>query len=168
MIPRASASTFLAFLALAGCAPSEPYPSLAPRPIEQAAARDAVDPPPPAAPADAALDTRADALLAAVTKAAAAFDATLAAARNATTAASGAPSGSERWVTAQQLLSVLDADRSPVVSALAELDALRLDVAKRAAPVDTTRLDAAWAAAHRIGREQQAALDMLTASLARP
>jgi hypothetical protein len=113
-------------LVLSGCAQQDgAFPSLAPRPIESRSA-DPVAPTP--VPADTGADPALAATLARLASDLAAaergFADALPAATRAVGAASGAAVGSEPWVAAQQMVTVLEAAHGPAVSALAEIDSL--------------------------------------------
>jgi hypothetical protein len=125
-----------ALVLLAGCAAQGEFPSLAPRAVEgelspaancrrEGACADPVPAPAPAAIAD---DPQLAARLAELTGRARTADREFAAllpqARR--SAARAGRSGSEPWIEAQQLVSRLEAARSPTVDALAELDALAI------------------------------------------
>ncbi len=111
----------------AGCAspPEGDFPSLAKRPFE-----DQPVTAPPAAPTPApqqlppALAGDMAALEARVTKAAAAFNARLPAARSRANSARGAAPDGESWLAAHAQLSRLDKTRADGVAALAEIDRL--------------------------------------------
>ncbi|HEV2747767.1 MAG TPA: hypothetical protein VGW34_10780, partial [Allosphingosinicella sp.] len=105
---------FLAVIAaawLAGCAAEGPFPSLAPRAVEQ---EPAAEPPAPAAaltPSDPATAARIAELARAARDGHGRFEAALAAARPAT-ARAGA-TGSESWIEAQLAVSRAQAARTP-------------------------------------------------------
>lgn len=108
------------------------FPSLAPRPIEQRSDAIETSPPTPPAPTDPALRADLDRLLKKARDGESAFAALLGPTERAVSGARGALPSSEAWVTAQQLLSALDAARAETASALAELDSLYVDLADKA------------------------------------
>jgi hypothetical protein len=125
-------TTMLLVLLLGGCAGSvKSYPSLAPRPIEQSGAT-APAGPPQAAPLDPTVLARAAALVAAARRGAAASDVAARAGCGAIERGLKAAEGSEAWVAAQQSLSAIEAEQSPIAAALDDLDALVLEQAKLA------------------------------------
>ncbi len=123
--PRASLTIALALLLAAGCAAPGPYPSLAPRPAEQAYAEDAEERKPTPQPDDPALAGEIDRLRAEAKAGSADFDAALPAAEAAARASGAA--GSDSWMEAQQALSRLEAARARTTAALADLDRLAVE-----------------------------------------
>jgi hypothetical protein len=120
-------STVALALLLSGCASADgDFPSLSKRAYETDNPLE--DVPAPPAPLTgvlpAELQTQTDAFVARARKAHDAFEATLPAARAATQSASGAASGSERWVNAHMILSRSDGARADAVEALSEIDGL--------------------------------------------
>ncbi|WP_454883850.1 hypothetical protein [Sphingomonas oryzagri] len=124
-----SARTILAsalVVATAGCAgPSEPYPSLAPRPIEQISMAEPNRLDPPVAAADPAAMERYAPLIAQAKSADADFRRVLEEERLALAHGRGAAEGSDAWLSAQVSLSRIETARGPVAKELADLDAAR-------------------------------------------
>ena len=119
-------------LFLSACAASgDGYPSLAPRAIEQRGEEVVETPLPPPAPADATMGAQIAALLAEARRGDADFTALIEESRRAVSAAKGSGEGSERWLTAQQMLSALDAARQPTAAAMTALDSLYVELAAR-------------------------------------
>lgn len=132
-LPASSMSLLALPVALAACAQNDRgFPSLAPRPIEQRGEEIETPPPTPPAPASATLRADLDRLLKKARDGESAFAALLDSTEQAVSRARGAAPSSEAWVTAQQLLSALDAARAETASALAELDSLYVDLADKA------------------------------------
>jgi hypothetical protein len=160
----------LIYSGLAGCARSDtPFPSLAPRPIEQIPIG---NPAPESLPiatssgvADSALDSAAARELAAAEASVAPFDAQFARTRDAVNAAKGTAPGTERWVVAQQAISRLVELRGPAESATASLDHMRIEAAQRQPQVDTHALEAAWSRANAIQQSQSDAYTALANAL---
>ena len=129
---------------LSACAAGGEFPSLAPRPVEQAD-RATPEPEPSGEATDAVdpqLAARLAALVADARRGQTAFEAILAGAASAVAGAGGA--GSESWIVAQQAISRLESERAPTVIALAELDQLAIAHAGTAAlPTVVTARDAA-------------------------
>ena len=118
----------LTALALSGCAaPTEGYPSLAPRPIEREVLQAVPVPAVPDPAAVAPLPPSADiaALVAQAKTADASFHEAVEKARPLIEAGRGTEEGSERWANAQQAYSSAEAARAPGTEALAELDRRR-------------------------------------------
>jgi hypothetical protein len=116
----------LALLLLAaGCANSNAYPSLAPRPIEKISLSEPENTPPPAPPANPALGARYAAIVEAAKKGDDDFQREEAAVRAAAERGAHAAVGSDAWIAAQQAATRLEAARGPVTKALADLDAQR-------------------------------------------
>lgn len=152
---------FLAALALflTDCTTSGPYPSLAQRPGENLPIEEPVRPP-QAAPGDAALRRRIDALAIQARQGMSDFDAAYDATQRAVSA--GGAEGSDSWVQAQLALSRLEAARARTTDAVAELDQLaraRADLPTGAD--DQAALDAALADAGRLAANQQERLNRL-------
>ena len=95
---RALLPILVPLLLAAGCAAPGPYPSLAPRPAEQAYAEDPEERKPTPQPDDPALAGEIDRLLAEAKAGAAEFDSALPAAQAAAGAADAA--GSDAWIEA--------------------------------------------------------------------
>ncbi|MDH7637799.1 hypothetical protein [Sphingomonas oryzagri] len=113
-------------IATAGCAgSSDPYPSLAPRPIEQISMAEPNRPEAPAAVADPAAVQRYAPLIAQAQAADADFRRVLEEERPALVRGRGAGEGSDAWLAAQVSLSRIETARGPVAKALASLDAAR-------------------------------------------
>lgn len=113
-------------LVTAGCGgSSEPYPSLAPRPIEQISMAEPNRPEAPAAVADPAAVQRYAPLIARARGADGDFRRVLEEERPALARGRGAGEGSEAWLAAQVSLSRIETARGPVAKALADLDAAR-------------------------------------------
>jgi hypothetical protein len=159
-LPRRSPASLVlaaALATLAGCAEHSDYPSLAPRAVEAPLA----DPAAPASAtgprADAALDARAAALLDQAQAGYRSFSAAADQGCTRITAGIRAPSGSEAWIGAQQLLSGLDAARAAVAGAAADLDQLVIERATaEGQAADLTRLLAAQATVSALAEAQQA------------
>ncbi len=82
-------------------------------------------------------------------------------------AARGAPSGSERWITGQQALSVLEATRGPTLVARSKLDSLAIharDVGSMSQPEITAAERRVSALAEAQDELLQSAADLLTPS----
>jgi len=139
----------LAAPALAACAASSDYPSLAIRQVErvQGSATPVAGSPdaaPVLPPASADLTTRLGGLVDLAQKAHAAFAARQGAVERAVSGAGGVTSDS--WSNAQVALAELQAARSPTVTSLAELDQLYVD-ARAANPEQVSPAAAAIGAA---------------------
>jgi len=152
---------------VAGCAPPGPYPSLAPRPIEQALAATDVEQPARPLADDPALPGRIAALTGQARHGGTAFEAALAAARAAVGKAGAA--GSDGWIQAQQALSRAEAARETTLRALADLDALAPAQAnaRPLSAADLARLEAAVAEVQALADRQRDQLARLEASLGR-
>ncbi len=117
-------------LALAGCSANLPdAPSLRPRPIEH---RPILPPDAPSEPQTAATPALAQKLAGIVADAKAghaAFETERSDNAGALARAKGAAEGSEAWIAGQQVMSALDAARTPVRDAAGAIDELRVDPA---------------------------------------
>lgn len=172
--------------ALAGCAASGPYPSLAPRALERdltggsapagcpvpddvaAALGGSAPAPAPVVGSDPALRARVAALIAAAGAGQAEFDALLPQAE--AQAARAGSARSEAWIEAQQRLSRLEAARGRTVDALSELDVLGIRPAAGPA-VNDEDYAAVLAAAEQVrllSEAQDAAIDRVAARLGDP
>jgi hypothetical protein len=152
--------------ALAGCAGSGSYPSLAQRPIEKTLGEPREEPPAPAPPADdPAVAARAAEFLAQARQGMNAFEAALrpadAAARRA-----GAP-GSDSWIEAQQAISRAQAAASGTGRALADLDRYAVDAgqAKALSPNDLAALKGATDAIQALADRQRREVERLQGML---
>lgn len=151
---------------LAGCAANGPFPSLAPRPIEQALANDTPAPPPPLIPSDPAVSARIEALERRARAGDRAFTPALATARAAV--GNGGAAGSEGWVAAQLAVSRAQAERGETTAALGELNALAVSLAAATPPasqIDLARAVATLEEVKGIAGAQEAALAALTRRL---
>jgi hypothetical protein len=156
--------TISALAALAGCATRDSYPSLAPRPVEGSAASGAAEASTQSVPVDAALEARVATLVKQVVDGHAAFEQAVTQACPAITRGARAGEGSEPWIAAQQAISVVDAARAPVLSAVAELDRLVIERGTAGgAPVDLGQLAAAQEQASAIDAAEQATVAKLPA-----
>lgn len=156
--------TIAALGALAGCATRDSYPSLAPRPVEGSAGSGATDATTQSAPVDAALEARVATLAKQAADGHAAFERAVTQACPAITRGARAAEGSEPWIAAQQAISVVDAARAPVLTAVAELDRLVIERSTAGgAPVDLSRLAAAQEQASAIDTAEQARVANLPA-----
>ncbi len=165
---------------MSGCATQGTYPSLAPRAVERElsgtpappcldeAAPVAVQATPAPVPSDPALAARVGSLLADARRGERAFTEILPMART-RTARSGR-SGSEPWIEAQQLVTRLEAARTPTVDALAELESLSIARSNDAATSaeDRERVAAAAQEVRTLADAQRAEIDRLNAALSRP
>ncbi len=169
---------------LTACASQGDFPSLAPRAVERelsgapvppcAAPGTAAEPAPAAAPValpmptDPALRARTAALLQQARRGEREFSELLPQARAA--ARRGGAAGSEPWIAAQQLISRLEAARTPTVNAVAELDALSVARSEDAAtaPEDIASVLAAAEETRRLADAQRAELDRLNGLLSAP
>ncbi len=170
-------SLFLSLLAfpslalLGGCVPPVDHPSLAPRPIEDAA-REAFRSPSrahlEAGPivADPVIEAKVAALAQAARAGTGETDRAIEAARQLVDVVSGshATPGSEAWVSAEQAVSRAEASRNMLVQRLADLDRLRIDLGG-AAPA---ALDTALAELGAVDARQRAALAELGGRLSPP
>lgn len=152
---------FLCCAVLAGCAPGNDFPSLAPRPIEKADTADAALP--AIVGVDAALAGRLAAIIEAGEAGHRAFIEEAAAAKPAISA--GGAMGSESWVAAQAAYSRADSARSPLLSALADLDTLRREQAESPNPINYEAANAATAHLEALSREEEATLAELAGKL---
>lgn len=172
--------------ALAGCAGSGAYPSLAPRALERnltggsapagcpvpadtaAAVSGSAAAATPAVASDPALRARIADLLAAARAGQTEFAALLPQAEQ--SAARAGSAQSETWIEAQQDLSRLQAARGPTVDALSDLDALGIRPAAGPA-VNAEDYAAILAAAEEVralAEAQDAAIDRISGRLAAP
>lgn len=159
-------------LLLCGCAgQTQDFPSLAPRAVESRPETPAAAEPAPTPAADPALAGRIAALVDRAKAGDAAFAAALPAASAAADGARGTAPGDERWITAQQQLSALEAARGAAMTLLAELDTLylaRLDAVGRGeSPAGLGEIRDARDAAERSAADQQAQIDSIRARLPR-
>lgn len=164
MTPAPRASTWLALLLLAGCAPQGDFPSLAPRAAERDLSMEAPVRPPVEVATEPALIGAVSDLVRQAQEGEGAFVAELTSA--AAAAGRAGPSRSESWVQAQLALSRLEASRAPTTRALADLEALRL--ARTATPTnagDFAAIEAAIVRVAGIAASQQARLDALRTRL---
>ncbi|HEX8445182.1 MAG TPA: hypothetical protein VF649_01090 [Sphingomonas sp.] len=152
-------------LVTSGCASTEGFPSLAPRPIEDIARRPERSTAAPVRAVDPVLDARVAAIDAQVTAAAGTWGAALATTRAAVDRARGKPIGDDQWVLAQQALSRLDSVRQAMGALVDDLDALRRHQAESPKPADLTQLDAAWARATTQAEAQDQAFRAVSAQL---
>lgn len=152
-----------ALILLSGCAGTNDFPSLNPRPIEREAGRLLDESPRPKAapaPSDPARAAQIAALIDTVMASAPAFDEAYARAE-ALTARAG-PRESESWIAAQMALSALERTRGPVRQALGDLDALRQRVVQGPSSEDRDRLDAAIQTVEALdGRQYEAYAELL-------
>ena len=169
-----------AALLLPGCAARGDFPSLAPRAVEgelspaaacrgEAACEAPASPPVAAAiPDDPQLAARISELTVRARSGDTAFAALLPEARR--SAARAGRSGSEPWIEAQQLVSRLEAARSPTVDALAELDALAIarSESRGTSPQDRERVLAAAQQIRALADAQRAEVDRLNGQLSAP
>jgi hypothetical protein len=110
----------LCTLSLSGCAASGPYPSLAPRPIEQAAAaQPATVPMVVIAPSDPERVARVRALVSKAEAGVAGFNAALVTAKQAV--GGGKAKGSDGWISAQVAVSRLERMRETAGGILSDL-----------------------------------------------
>ncbi|WP_054107677.1 hypothetical protein [Novosphingobium sp. AAP83] len=137
--PHLFAPVALAGLAalVGGCAPRSDFPSLAPRPAEQAYAtaradQAAAQPGIPAGVSEA-LASRLGAMRIAARDAYDVFDARKPAAIRAASSASGAARGSDAWSAASVAIAGLESARSTLGMTLADLDRLEVEASNRAA-----------------------------------
>jgi hypothetical protein len=148
-------------LALAGCASEIPAPSLGPRAVE----KQPIDMPVTNGaeaenPADPALASKLVSLLAAAEAGDRDFAQQRTRAEGTVGRATGARTGDETWIAAQQALTSLDAARAPVRDAAAAIDALREDPGN-VVPGNRTAIDAAAARVKEIDDAQSAAFAVL-------
>ena len=172
--------TIAAAALVAGCAAQGPFPSLAPRAVEQelsgaplppcieggqaAEPAPATEPVPAPTVADPALVARIDQLLAAARQGDSAFIEAIAAADRAIAKAGDA--GSETWIAAQIAVSEAEMARTPTATALAELTALALEeTAERDNPLDQQAVDQATEEVRSLADRQTGRLEALKASL---
>ena len=165
---------------LSGCAARGDFPSLTPRAVEGelspaaacrqnrdvAAAADAAPLSP--IPDDLELGTNLQRLIERARRGQREFAELLPSARR--SAARAGRSGSEPWIEAQQLVSRLEAARSPTVDALAELEALGIQRSEDGAtsPLDRERVLAAVQEIRTLAEGQRAELERLNAQLSAP
>lgn len=152
---------------LSGCAvPSQRYPSLLPRSVEQqpAAAPALADSPATAIPADPALDAQIATIEAALAASAQSFTPAEQRATAAAHEAKGSATGSETWLTAQSAMASLDSLRSQSLTALSDLERLAVDRGAAGQP-GYPALIAARARAEAQLTAQQAAIDGLQARI---
>jgi hypothetical protein len=151
----------------AGCAQQGDFPSLAPRPIEKAAATEASPPgADTAAPgADAALLARLRPIVASAQAGHTAFLVELASARPIIERARGAAAGGEAWVAGQQALSRVGATRGALATALADLDQLRRERIDDANGASRTALDETGQQLTTLDAEEASRLAELAAKL---
>ncbi|RVT42147.1 hypothetical protein [Sphingobium algorifonticola] len=157
----------------AGVADTNPYPSLARRPVET---RDYATPEPSPtlvpSPADVAADADAARFAQQADAGAMMFDKAYGEAERLTRTASGAAVSSEPWVAAQAAISGLEAARNDSVSALAALDTLYTARASAIADGtqsgDLTPLETARTRALAAVDSQNDRIDALKAMLAQP
>jgi hypothetical protein len=161
---RASFALALYAWSLTGCAASGSFPSLAPRPIEQAAAaQPATTPMVVIAPSDPARVAR---VLALVEKAQAAvpdFNSALAAAQAAV--GGGKTTGSDGWIAAQVAVSRLERMREPVGTILSELTVEQRKLLMGPESDDRAMLDAAFDQVSGLDQKQAGAVRELLAKL---
>jgi hypothetical protein len=144
-LPPSRLSVPLLLCALAGCAASGTYPSLAPRPQELARRQPPPQAEPPApAPADPAVAARIAELIGEARNGQSEFEKALAETRPIVSRAGAA--GSESWIDAQQAVSRLEGSRGKSVAALAALDALGREKTEAGAAPDSADLAAIAAA----------------------
>ncbi len=151
----------LAFLLLAGCADSADFPSLAKRAFEKEAVA-----PPPAAPAvlpsDPALLARIGDHVGQARGGQSAFDAALATARGAVSAAGNASPASDPWIAAQLQISRAERALNPARDALADLVSAQLAlITQSPGSPDRAALDAAVTEVQDIANRQNDALAAL-------
>jgi len=131
---RSLAALSIAAAMLSACAQDGGnFPSLAPRPIEQASDVAPARPAPAATP-DTALDEQIAALARQLSAAADAFDPAAQHARGLVAAARSSGVGSEPWLDAQTALAELDGVRAESTAAMSALDELAIDRARRLEP----------------------------------
>lgn len=160
--PNAPLACFL-LLPLAACVEGQgAFPSLAPRPIEQAANAPVAPPAAPVVTGDPALDARVAALLADAERGEADFRARLPDSCAAWERGANAAEGSEAWIAAQTALSALGSARDPTVAALSDLDALVLERMQQSG-VDLSGLIAAEERVGAMAQAQRDAMDALSA-----
>ena len=154
----------LTLLAVTACAGGIDAPSLAPRAAERQPIELPSEPVEPAGATDPALAARLAAIVAAAAQNDGAFQKERAATEAIVLRAAGAPSGSDRWLTAQQALSAFETTLGPVRDAAAAIDGMRSDPAN-AAPGNRAAIDAAQAQVEALADTQRAALAALSARL---
>jgi hypothetical protein len=164
MPARSSAPPFLlasAALLLGGCAASNNYPSLAPRPIEDISlAEPAPQPGPPSLAPDQAAARYAP-LLDAVRKADAAFTRALETERPSLARSRSAAVGSDEWAAAQQAFSRLATKRGDVVQSVSALQAATETPDAQNDPALAAAAAQALGQAKAIDEREAAALDAL-------
>jgi hypothetical protein len=161
---RLSAFISLAVLgACSACSSSGVYaPSLAPRAAEAIDPRVPIANAPPSGPADPALVSRLDALVAEARFGDAAFRTAVGEAER--LAASAGDPQSESWVVAQQALSGAIAARAPVTKALGDIDAIASgELTRRGgmAPADQAAVASAAAQVGEVDRSEAAIIDRI-------
>ena len=150
---------------LAGCTQATGrYPSLLPRPEEQAGFTEPVRPVPVATP-DPALDARITEITTSLDAANTRFTAAARDAEAKIAVARGVPEGSERWLDAQAALSVLDGFRAPLAQAIADLEELAIERGKAGLP-PYPAVDSAITSAESIQAAQEDRAKALEAALA--
>ena len=160
----------IAIALVAGCSTprSGPEPSLAPRAAEAIDPRLPIPNEVPSGPADPALASRLQALVAPVHANVPVFDASQAEASR--LAAAAGPMASESWIAAEQALSRLVAAYGTTTQAAAGIDALasdRLERQRWISPADREAIMAAASDVAAISNRQAAAIDRLKGQLAR-
>jgi hypothetical protein len=151
------------------CAPTGDFPSLAKRPFEAGQAQTAPPAPPPIAVtiSDPAALARVATALERVRGSVSPFEAGLAKAVTAVAAASGATTGSERWIEGQMAASRVEPLLEPASAALADIDAELRIVLLNPASADRAAIEAALAEASETVRTQADAVSNLVARLSR-
>ena len=158
------ALVLIAAFPLAACVPAGDFPSLAMRPGERDLTTEEPARPEIEVPDDAALRRRLADLMGQAAAGESAFDSAYAPAAAAVAAAGARETDS--WVEAQLALSRLEAEREPMMRALADLDRIameRIDVPTSMA--DWTAINAAIAAVEQVAVVQQQLVDALRARL---
>ena len=153
-----------ATLSLSGCATSGSFPSLAPRPIEQAAA--AQPPTTPVvviAPSDPARVARVRVLVEKAQAGVPDFNSALALASQAV--GGGKATGSDGWITAQVAVSRLERMREPVGTVLSELTTEQRTLLMGPESEDRAMLEAAFAQVSALDQQQAEAVRGLIAKL---
>ncbi len=144
---------------LAACSNQAVGPSLSKRPIENLPLGEPQSVAEAPAAADAGLQGQITTLLAQAREGEIAFAALLPRARAA--AAGAGAEGSERWISAQQLLSAAESARTPSTRALGELDRLISARVFEGSDSGLAELQAAQAEVAALVEEQQRAVDAL-------
>ena len=149
---------------LTGCAASGSFPSLAPRPIEQAAAaQPATTPMVVIAPSDPARVARVRALVEKAQAAVPDFNTALAAAQQAV--GGGKAAGSDGWIAAQVAVSRLERTREPIGTVLSELTVEQRTLLMGPESDDRAMLEAAFAQVSTLDQQQGDAVRGLIAKL---